>query len=71
MNDDTRYTITEEVSKSLLACRRNTAIKNFIHIENRATPTTPITGRHAEVPPSGLPQPDLARARVRMRGGKD
>ena len=31
---------------------------------------TTMDGRKT-IPPSGLPQPDLARARVRMRGGKD
>ena len=30
-----------------------------------------VTGRQAEVPPSGLPHPDLARTRVRVGGGKN
>ena len=36
-----------------------------------AGPVTVEAGRHAEVPPSGLPHSDLARARVRVGGGKD
>ena len=35
-----------------------------------AGPVT-VAGRLGEVPPSGLPHSDLARARVRTGGGKD
>ena len=35
-----------------------------------AGPVT-VAGRLAEAPPSGLPNSDLARGRVRMGGGED
>ena len=49
----------------------NPYVKYFLFICAYYEGPVTVTGRHAEVPPSGLPHSDLARARVRVGGGKN